>query len=519
MFGISSKPSRDKTWFVAQPMGDLPYDIGDMCNGGQQSYHEEVSDLVHKTSLSISHDLEQSKIFSEVSNFISADKLKLHLEFAVANEIRPVFIAKYIADWHNNQLTTQNYPIYWDDHKGLGELLAKYWANDDPVLILGRRANIYRLIKRTLKPLHNKLLYLQWKMRCLFSIPTRRRREYFIPEGPNILVKYILGINEVGRSDLFWLDSDICSHPNHIVYFDQRAHIPKRKKDISYLAQVLDSMNITYVNLFRQNLPVNNCLTIPRSWKSGPLASRFKSLRLGANTDSEKWLINSLKELLIDVDYWVSVYDQLNVKIHVDISVGTSDHIAQNIALDITNGIRIAWQRSEFLPNFGGYLGWYPCHVFLSWNARANLPLNQNKSRVGSIIIIGISDENLLAHRVQLTSAWYADNHLDQFFTIALFDNMFFRDDLFSKSMIVKLYVEFLQWVIQDDQVAVVNKPKRRLILERLPELKELMYKAESTGRWINLIEKGSNLHSIDYLPIDAGIRACLLYTSDAADE
>ena len=85
MFGISSKPSRDKTWFVAQPMGDLPYDIGDMGNGGQQSYHEEVSDLVHKTSLSISHDLAESKIFSEGL----ARLLVTNLGFSAATPINP----------------------------------------------------------------------------------------------------------------------------------------------------------------------------------------------------------------------------------------------------------------------------------------------------------------------------------------------------------------------------------------------------------------------------------------------
>ena len=334
------------------------------------------------------------------------------------------------------------------------------------------------------------------------------RRDYFIPDGPNILVKYNVGINANGRSDLFWLDSDICSHPNYIVYFDEPVDSVALNKDISYIPTVLDSMNVSYVNLFRQNLPVSGCLIIPRSWQPGPLTSRFESLKLRGNTDSEKWLINSFKELLIDVDYWVSVYDQLNVKIHVDISVGTPTHIAQNIALDIKNGIRIAWQRSEFLPNFGIYLGWYPCHIFLSWNARANLPLTQNKSRVSSIIIIGIADEKLLTHRFQLTSSWHPEERLEQFFKIALFDNMFFRDDLFSRSMIVKLYVEFLQWVIADDRVAVINKPKRWLILERLPELEELMYKAKLTGRWINLTEKLNHLNSIDYLPIDAACRS-----------
>ena len=115
----------------------------------------------------------------------------------------------------------------------MGELLAKYWADDSPVLILGCSENIYRLIKRTIKPLYSKLLYVNCKMR--YFISRLGRRDYFIPDGPNILVKYNVGINANGRSDLFWLDSDICSHPNYIVYFDEPVDSVALNKDISYI--------------------------------------------------------------------------------------------------------------------------------------------------------------------------------------------------------------------------------------------------------------------------------------------
>ena len=499
MLWKSHRSQYKKTWFVDHPMGELPYDLGDIPSDDGQSYHSQIADMVYQTSISISEELQRTEIFSNVSNFIPIDKLRLYLEFAIGSEIYPLFIAKYIADWHQKRAPQEKHSICWKNHKGLGKLVKEYWDNDWPDLVLGSKHNIYALIKEKIKPIYNKLLYIHHHI--IDFLGKSHKKGSSIPEGPNILIKYTVGINMIGRSDLFWINSDNFSECNHIVYFDEPIN---ERNSTEELLGVLNYNNVWFINLYRQYFRDPSCYTIPRPYRKGRLTKKFESCKFSPATDAEKWLINSFSELINDVDYWELVYDRLNVKIHVDISEGSSIHIAQNIALDIRDGIRLAWQRSELLPNYGALIGWNPSHIFLAWNARADLPLTQNRSRVSSIIITGLYDDTLLAQRLKKVSSSKSIQNLNGLFKIALFDNMFFREDLFSKSMIVALYTEFLQWVIVDDSIAVLNKPKRSLILKLLPELNDLMEQAESTGRWINLIDQNPHLTAINCLPIDA---------------
>jgi hypothetical protein len=188
---------------------------------------------------------------------------------------------------------------------------------------------------------------------------------------------------------------------------------------------------------------------------------------------------------LVEVGYWYSVHKALNIKIHLEMDEGGLVPVAQAVALDMVGGIHIGWQRSD---SWGwGFLGHHPDHVYFAWNGRGVAHARENRNRIDSIIICGFPYD----------SAWRFNparqdvrEHLAAkgvSFVVALFDNGFWWGGTFSRAMIGTFYRVFLEWVLEDPEIGVVNKSKKPTILEQLPELRNLIKKAETTGRWVNL--------------------------------
>jgi hypothetical protein len=70
---------------------------------------------------------------------------------------------------------------------------------------------------------------------------------------------------------------------------------------------------------------------------------------------------------------------------------------------------------------------------------------------------------------------------------VALVENSFWWGGSLSRTIMRRFYEAFLQWVLEDPQVGVITKSKKPKVVENLPEIQDLMAKAEATGRWINL--------------------------------
>ena len=81
---------------------------------------------------------------------------------------------------------------------------------------------------------------------------------------------------------------------------------------------------------------------------------------------------------------------------HIGMEAGLEENVAQNIALDLVEGVRVGWKRSESLMVGGNELGHHPYHVGFTWNSRGveDFVRNRNRNNTSPLSIL-ITQKNL----------------------------------------------------------------------------------------------------------------------------
>ena len=205
---------------------------------------------------------------------------------------------------------------------------------------------------------------------------------------------------------------------------------------------------------------------------------------------TEKWLYKFSIGLLNKVCYWKELFESFSVKIHLDIKEYGMDILIKNLAMDLVGGLCIGKERSSLrnMPS-GSLLGCYPSHVFFSWNKDSLLALSKrnNTGAQDYIIISGnINDYSFSLKKSQNMNKSFLKNKPK--LTIGLFDNLASKNTGTSIQRIFfshmeKFYKSFLNWVLEDEQIGLIIKSKKPMVLENFREINELIKVAQATGR------------------------------------
>ena len=486
-----------RQWKIDNPLSGLSGNLADMPADDGSSLRWEIDPLAMSLTLGMMEGISETPTYKLLATILPADKVALYFEKLLRDEIHPVIRALNIAQWHCGKSAVESkHEVVWDGHKGLGPLLQTLWPAATVPLKLGK----------TWKPNFNARPVAGRLYRKLRQMLRRRLRATSADGAPrpsedsniNVAVHYVEGLNQTRRNDLFWHDATQAGPKRLVVYFDlDNVDIAAGAKSIGdSVVQQIENWGMNWVCLDDGLLERNGGLVWTTKPGDGYLLAEFEERKRGSADPMERWISKAAEWLVREVDYWVAFYRSYNVKIHVDVAAGKSKHIAQSIALDLTGGVRVGWQRSEFPMAEGNMLAHHPSHVFFVWNTRGVSGAKRNRNRIDATIISGFPwdgrwryDAEPREIRAHLTA-----NGAD--FVTAFFDNTPWWGGILSRPMMLGFYRSFLEWVLADPTVAVISKSKKPGVLKELPEIQGLMDQAEATNRWVNLTDSYGRLPS-----------------------
>ena len=460
--------------------------IADMRTESGDSLIRSSETVGTRMALQLADLVAETPAYRVLTELLPQDKVALYFEKLLRDQTYPAIRSVYIADWYNrNQPSNSSCQVIWHGHPGLGSLLQSAWPSASISLQLGPPPRGKRIGKQTLVRQYKRARRLGERVRRILS----RSGNPQMPRlpGPTIAVHYAQSFDSGRRSDLFWFEASRVEPQRVLILFDShRAGYTARRVPEATLRNI-EGMGLNWVCLehdvvARQNPPV---------WKpeasQDSLLSRFQQSSSRPVGPVEQWLHQASEWLLGEVDYWVDCYRAFNVKVLMDVVGGSGRHIAQGIALDLLDGVRIGWQQAESHTPEGAELGHFPNHVHFAWNERAESYVERNRNRIDSLVISGFPYDGALAigsDGGDLRSDLAAKGAS---FIVAFFDNDFWWEGPYSRNMVSGFYEAFLRWVLEDPQIGVVAKSKKTNPISKLPDLAGLMDAAEATGRWINL--------------------------------
>ena len=456
-------------------------------------FHSEI--IGSKTALKLAEQIAEGPTYQLLAEILPPEKVALYFEKRLKNEILPVIRDLCIAQWHSdNGGSKPHQEIVWRGQRGLGPLLKSQWPSDDIPFKLGPPQRSIPSGRPTLARLYKTAR--RFSHRVQRTVSGHRALPFPTLSGPTIAAHYAQGVDPTRRSDLFWYPGSQVDPNQVLVFFDNyRAGYTGRRVPDADL-QTIEGMGINWVCLGNDVVAHRNPPVWAPSGRPGSLLAQFKRRSPRPASPTEQWVVKESEWLLREVEYWVSFYEEFNIKVHLDVGNGHNRYIAQNIALDLTDGVRIGWQNAELYVAEGAELGAFPNHVRFFWNRSGESHAKRNRSRINSLVISGFPYRGPWDFKPD-------DQELrDQFaakgvhFVVAFFDNLYGWDLPYSKSMIQAFYSAFLRWVLEDPQLGVITKSKRPNPLAQMGKLKGLMETAEATGRWINLTDVYGRLPS-----------------------
>lgn len=459
---------------VEYSMGDMRLPTGESLLYGSYRVSSE-------TTVAVVDRLKESPVYQGLALLLPHNKINLYLEKCVYEEIFPILKFLCIIRWIiSNEKTQCNDVIVWPEN-GFFSDLQRAWPDGEISLV----ANKPFIDFSRVRPFVKKLYGLG---QDIFASVLPERLRPPSSKEPSIAIHYAEGIDIKRRSDIFWYPHSQIDPERVIVYFDRSYNHPITNEQIKQI----ESMGMRWVSLcWRRDIPCSLKSVWRPSLGKGPFLTAFKKMKVHSKRElggTGKWLFKAGVYLIKEVEYWQAFYRRFNVVVHHDAIECGLQNIAQNIALDFVDGVRVGKQGSEFYIPFGAMIGYYPDHIFFSWNSRMPTYLQADRNRTDFCIVSGFP------HNASFDKDRNDSHCLQKVlkdaggqFLVTLYDNMFSIDLHYSKTMMISLYRNFLKWVIEDPEVGLIIKSKKPHVLDALPEIHDLLASAENTGRCIQL--------------------------------
>jgi len=347
--------------------------------------------------------------------------------------------------------------------------------------------SILRGIRNTARHTNNRVRH---------SVSLGRAVDLPVTPENTIAVHYREGVDFSRRSDIFWNDHGLVDPNRLLILIDGSRSAYQGRRVPEEVLRVIEDAGMRWVCLEDGQVTRSMAPIWDQNHSDESLQRQFQKGLAAASGPIEQWAESASKWLLREIDQWVSFFAHFNVKVLVDVAGALDRHMAQSIALDLTSGARVGWQRSEQMVPEGTYIGHHSNHAYFTWNTRTLAEPAADRQHLGPALVSGFPYDK----------AWQEGGAPQQLrqnmvgsgvrFTVALFDNMIMREYHLSKKMIEEFYRSFLDWVLADPRVGVITKSKKPSILEALTEIQGPMAEAEATGRWVNLTDVFGRLPS-----------------------
>jgi len=461
------------------------FQIGDLYAADGSSLAFEAYRLSTRYAAKIVQRLQHTRCYKYQEQLVGKEALDTYYVQRVFSRIQPA-IREYCKAKHSLHVDgRRGGRVLWADDRLLGSLLRDVWE-DGPYPFVPSRASMRRSLKQVKSRLKTALGTIYGRM---VSAPgTKNGSALHSSAVSRVAVEAAQGVDPSKRWDLFWLPGSHVDPSRVLVYFEQRYGM-------------LEPLEETVAELGRRNIPwvCLNWGVVDRAlppWSPGSSSSPTRELflqslasrHMDGHNQNELFVKRIGMGLLREVDYWRVFFRAHRVKIHFSLtSSANSSAIAQRIALDLEGGIQVGAQRSFIATEDDDLHGERPQHVFFIWGDVRNSFGPKTYECSKSLVTTGfIFDAALVGQRDEGEQIKSRLESAGTHFTVALLDNAF-GDFHITRSMVVRFYRAFLEWLIGNQDAGLVIKPKKPRQFGELCEISGLLEAARSTGRCVVL--------------------------------
>ncbi len=456
-----------RCWGLQTRIGIASYSMGDMsCGSGNLGMRLQY--ILPLTAQKIREHIGATPEYAAAIGELPGEKTKIYFEKKIAEEIGPFVRMLMIVLWHTTQ-EPQAAHTFLCRRSILRAQVKQEWL---------QMGEVELLFCRIPAP------FMQDGKTYEHRIP----RTLLVPETPRpgaeprLAVHYAEGLDQDGRSDIFWHTVTEPAGQRVIFYLDsnKRSCLPIPRSDCEKIVQG----GATWVCLAPPAIEPQTARTARRIRMP---AYRFsQTARPPAHTPLSNWLLKKSLYLRKAIHFWENLYRLFAIRMVVDIGAQTAEALAQSMALDRIGGLRIGVQRSAVtLERFMPFLYYNANHLFFIWGQESLL--HQGTSAALARQIISGYPFDRVFQKPQHPAHGLQPRHRDKAFVIALFDNVYGKDFYYSADTIRGFYHAFLEWLLEDTALIVVTKEKKPVFFEDLARNDALFERAAATGRFIRL--------------------------------
>tara|TARA_B100001964_G_scaffold29407_1_gene30015 strand:+ start:1096 stop:3105 length:2010 start_codon:yes stop_codon:yes gene_type:complete len=472
---------------------EIVYSLGDMKVGGESMGMKFQFDLP-ENAYKILEKLKERAAYKEVVKLLPEEKIDIYFERKIGEEIYPIIRLSLIVYWYENLDKERNNHILFSSYSPLLQELKAIWDQNYFSIKLYYNFNYSKfVIKNHIRNILKKIIFFN---NIIMS------KNNFKEFKASLALHYAEGIDINTRSDIFWYSQNIFEPQKILIYFDMNK---ASKNPVSReICDQIEMMNMRWICLEKKAMShvKNNGDENTRGIWNNKDDKKFPKLAMHPGTSLDKWIMMTARTLLLEIQLWLKFYRSLNIKIVLDIGVQTTEAITQSMALDFVDGIRVGIQRSTMTLNKClPFLRYNANHLFFIWGEEANNHRGNSKI-IQNSIVSGFPFDRAFHGDSKELEIQNVQNNESVKLVIALFDNTYTKDLYFSENMMNTFYHAFLEWLIEDYEIAIIIKEKKPTYFNQLTGVHGLALKAKQTGRLIRLE------NAIGRFPSDASSRA-----------
>lgn len=433
------------------------------------SAHELASDTASR-ALDI---IRSTEVYSVLVSGLPKKYIDVYFQKMIYEEFLPIahqlVIYRYDKQHYRNvfinTIDANNFPSL--------ALLKKIWPENEIYFSISISSQLHSYIKQGVK----SLLINTRRLINLFSHLLSHPKSNSTTN--KIAINYVSGFDRNKKSDIFWLENSGIDPSSLIVYYENpQAMINHDDKETAQ--EFFTKLGVKQVKLWRWDT-----LNIKSSFDH--LAHALDSIK--GSRDIDKWMHKTSTQLCNKLSFWTHFFNDNNVRIHLDPIECGLETIIKQIALLGVGGLSIGKMRSYPTINKGEFIGHYPNDVYFSWGHQDAKKISVTNNHIENILVSGfpfdVSKRNTDNETLLIEKTLKTNNTK---FNILLLDSNFSNNEdleqLIQRSTMIRFYKLFLDWVLEDEDIGLIIKPKKSELLLRLPEITTQIDKVnKKTGR------------------------------------
>ena len=435
--------------------------------------------LAHDVSLRSFKKIQEYSVYNKLVETLPDKYVEIYFKRLFYHSFLPIAHKIVLYDWHmKNCIKPPTEKINIDSFPSI-ELLQFVWPTD--LIQFASKPGSHKLktnLNNCIRSFYRK--GLRWERILRSKLFTQSQSKYILSskEKNVVAVNYIEGVNKNKRSDLFWLNNSGIKPSSTLVYFESKkmmTHHDYTDKEINRLKEY----GVHWIKLW--------------NWHSFKKVEFIDSLRKKIKKNKpcdpiEKWLSRASHLLLDEVEYWYLFFNEFNVRIHLDPKVGFFNSIVKQIALTKLGGCSIGKIRSYICNYKGAVFACYANNSFFAMGQDSLSKLSNTENMIDNILVSGYPFSYLSkGNKIEVSMIEDKLHSHGANFIILLLDSNHSSNKGLTQSIetssLEAFYQLFLSWLIDDEEIGLIIKSKKPVVLDTLPVINGLLHEAVNTGR------------------------------------